>query len=199
MALKRGSAGLKTNRARVDARQREADHCLMRYLAQTTFLVGIVLVTVRSFAQAPVTASDDPESLFTSPDPTLNANKQVVLHIVRDLLEANHWDQADQYITKEYTQHNPLVASGLDPVVKFFGSRKPTPIPDAKSWKTKVVSVTAEGDRVVVAFVRELPDPRNPGKTYTTTWFDMWRIKDGKADEHWDGATIPTTRPAAGR
>jgi predicted SnoaL-like aldol condensation-catalyzing enzyme len=47
--------------------------------------------------------------------------------------------------------------------------------------KTKVVSVVAEGDLVVVAYVRELKD--------ATTWFDMWRIKDGKADEHWDPAT----------
>jgi predicted SnoaL-like aldol condensation-catalyzing enzyme len=149
-------------------------------------------------AQAPVTGSADPESLFTSPDPKLNANKQVVLHIVRDLLEANHWEMADKYLTKEYIQHNPNVASGLDPVMKFFGSRKPTPIPDRKSWKTKVVSVTAEGDRVIVAFVREYPDPRAAGKSYTTTWFDMWRIKDGKADEHWDGATIaaPAAAPA---
>jgi len=23
---------------------------------------------------------------------------------------------------------------------------------------------------------------------YTTTWFDMWRFVDGKADEHWDPA-----------
>ena len=35
------------------------------------------------------------KSLFTSPDPKLNANKQVVLHIMRDLLEANHWEMAD--------------------------------------------------------------------------------------------------------
>ena len=29
-------------------------------------------------------------------------------------------------------------------------------------------------------------------------WFDMWRIKDGKADEHWDPATIaPPSAPAA--
>jgi len=150
-------------------------------------------------AQAPVTGVADPESLFTSPDPKLNANKQVVLHIMRDLLEANHWDQADKYLTKEYIQHNPNVASGLEPVLKFFGSRKPTAIPDRKSWKTKVVSVLAEGDKVVVAIVREYPDPRAAGKTYTSTWFDMWRIKDGKADEHWDGATIaaPAVAPAS--
>jgi predicted SnoaL-like aldol condensation-catalyzing enzyme len=162
--------------------------------------ISALLVNVSSSpAQERVTAADDPEALFTSSDPQLNANKQVVLHIVRDLLEANHWDQADQYLTPEYIQHNPMVASGRDPVVKFFGTRKPTPVPDSKSWKTKIVSVTAEGDRVVVAYVRELPDPREPGKTYTTTWFDLWRIKDGKADEHWDCATLPPaprSRPA---
>jgi len=168
-----------------------------------TKLFGAVLVVLvgasfaRVQAQAPVTGSSDPESLFTSPDPKLHANKQVALHIVRDLLEANHWDQADKYLTKTYIQHNPNVASGLEPVMKFFGGRTPTPIPDRRSWKTRVVSVTAEGDLVVVAFVREYPDPRSPGKMYTTTWFDMWRMKDGKADEHWDGATIAA--PAAAR
>src|SRR5947207_3291385 len=117
-------------------------------------LLGIlmaVLVSGPAMAQAPVVGVDDPEVLFTSADPKLHANKQVVLHIVRDLLEANHWDLADRYLTKEYIQHNPMVASGLDPVLKFFGSRAPTPIPEKRSWKTKVVSVTAERDLVVVA------------------------------------------------
>src|SRR5262249_18616344 len=95
-----------------------------------------------------------------------------------------------KYLSQGYLQHNPNVASGLDPVMKFFGSRPASPIPDRKSWKTKVVSVTAEGDNVVVAVVRTMPDPRSPGKNYTTTWFDMWRIQAGKADEHWDFGTI---------
>jgi predicted SnoaL-like aldol condensation-catalyzing enzyme len=164
-------------------------------------LLGVLmtgLVVAPAMAQAPVTGVADPESLFMSADPKLHANKQVVLHIVRDLLEANHWELADKYLTKEYIQHNPNVASGLDPVLKFFGSRASTPIPDRRSWKTKVVSVTAERDLVVVAFARENRDPRDPNKTYTTTWFDMWRIKDGKADEHWDPATIaaPSAAPA---
>src|SRR5258708_19238010 len=149
-----------------------------------------ILVSAPAMAQAPVVGVDDPEALFSSADPKLHANKQVVLHIVRDLLEANHWETADRYLTKAYIQHNPLVASGLDPVLKFFGSRTPSPIPDRKNWKTKVVSVTAEKDLVTVAFARENRDPRDASKTYTTTSFDMWRIKDGKADEHWDPATI---------
>jgi predicted SnoaL-like aldol condensation-catalyzing enzyme len=157
----------------------------------------LLLWSVPAAAQAPVTGAADPESLFTSKDPRLNANKQVALHIVRDLLEANHWADAPKYLTQRYIQHNPLVASGLDPVLKFFGGRTPSPIPDRTHWKTKIVSVTAEGDLVVVAKVVEAPDPRAAGKTYTTTWFDMWRIKDGKADEHWDNATIAA--PAAAR
>ena len=88
-------------------------------------------------------------------------------------------------------QHNPQVTSGLAPVMKFFGSRPSSPIPDRKSWKTQVVAVLAEDDLVVVAFRREMDDPRKPGAKYTTTWFDMWRIKDGKAVEHWDYGTIP--------
>ncbi len=64
--------------------------------------------------------------------------------------------------------------------------------------KTPVVAVVAEGDLVIVVTARTLPDPREPGKTYTTSWFDMWRIKDGKADEHWDAATLPALGATAG-
>src|SRR5262245_832980 len=156
-------------------------------------LIALCLIPLASSfapAQAPVTAAPDPESLFADPDPKLHASKQVALHIVRDLLEANHWDEAHKYITDRYIQHNPQVASGLEPVLKFFSGRKLSPIPDRNAWKTKVVSVLADGDLVVVATLRELPDPRDPSKKYTTTWFDMWRVKDGKADEHWDCATL---------
>ena len=46
----------------------------------------------------------------------------------------------------------------------------------------------AEGDKVVMMLARDLPDPDDPGKTYRSYWFDMWRIEDGKLAEHWDGA-----------
>jgi len=36
--------------------------------------------------------------------------------------------------------------------------------------------------------VRELPDPKDASKKYTTTGFDMFRIEDGKIAEHWDAA-----------
>jgi predicted SnoaL-like aldol condensation-catalyzing enzyme len=52
-----------------------------------------------------------------------------------------------------------------------------------------VVAVIAEGDYVIVVTPRTLQDPKDSTRKYTTTWFDMWRFTNGKADEHWDGAT----------
>jgi predicted SnoaL-like aldol condensation-catalyzing enzyme len=151
-------------------------------------LLSAVSIGAPLFAQEPVTGVADPEALFHSKDKKLDANKQCVYHIFKDLLEANHWELADKYLTPEYLQHNPNVKSGRDGVVAFFSAtRKPTPIPD-KLVKTKIVSVTAEGDMVSVATPREYKDPKDPSKTYTTTWFDMWRMVNGKAAEHWDSA-----------
>ena len=64
---------------------------------------------------------------------------------------------------------------------------KPTPIPAHLTYG--IVSVVAEGDLVTVAISREQTDPSDPSKKYTTTWFDQYRMVDGKADEHWDPAT----------
>jgi predicted SnoaL-like aldol condensation-catalyzing enzyme len=140
-------------------------------------------------AQDPVVGAPDPDALFVSSDPKLHANKQAAYHIVKDLLEAGHWELADRYLTERYIQHNPNAASGREGVVRFFTEVlevEPKPLPEKMA--TKVVSVVAEGDLVVVAHVREMKDAKDPAKSYTTTWFDMWWFKDGKADEHWDPA-----------
>ena len=164
-------------------------------------LVGLlsVLASAVMFGQAaPVVGVDDPAALFTDKDPVLNRNKQAAMHIVIDLLEAGQWSQADKWLTERYIQHNPSFGSGRDPIVKVFGARPGRPVPASpKDWKTKVVAVLAQGDLVCVATRSELPDPRNPGQTYTTTHFDMWRFVDGKADEHWDEGHI--NPPAPGR
>lgn len=153
---------------------------------------GTTLAARPAQAQEAVVAAADAEALFTSSDVALNANKQVVYGIIRDLLEANHWEMADRYLTERYIQHNPNAASGRAGVVAYFTEvlkLEPSPIPE--KIKTPVAFVTAEGDLVTVGYVREIKDEKNPAKSYTTTWFDTWRIKDGKADEHWDAATRP--------
>jgi predicted SnoaL-like aldol condensation-catalyzing enzyme len=142
-----------------------------------------------AFAQEAVVGVDNADALFTSPDPVLNTNKQTTYKIIKELLEANHWDRADQYLTERYLQHNPNAVSGLKGVVEYFTvvrKQKPSDIPE--KMKTKIVSVAAEGDIVTVGYPREMKDPKDPSKSYTTTWFDSWRFVDGKADEHWDSA-----------
>src|SRR2546428_11828718 len=62
-------------------------------------------------AQEVVVGASDPEALFHSNDPRLDTNKQAAYHIVRDLLEAGHWELADRYLTERYIQHNPNPAS----------------------------------------------------------------------------------------
>ena len=63
---------------------------------------------------------------------------------------------------------------------------KPIPIPARLSHP--ITAVVAEKDYVIVIAPRVLKDPKDPAKTYSIAWFDMWRFVDGKADEHWDGA-----------
>lgn len=156
----------------------------------TTVALGAMLLggpVATAMAQEAVVAAADPDALFFSKDPALNRNKQAAYHIVKDLLEANHWELAGKWIGQDYIQHNPQVKNGLQPVVDYFTKTmrlKPTPIP--AKMKTELVSVVAEGDKVIVAYVTPVKDAADPAKGYTTTSFDMWRFRDGKAVEHWD-------------
>ena len=140
-------------------------------------------------AQAPVTGVADGEALFRDKDPKLNTNKQAALHIMRELLQCNHWSDAGNWLTERYIQHNPNAGSGLKPVQDYFGNRPRTEACD--TLKTPIVAVFAQGDLVAVVIARTLKHPTDPDKTYTTSWFDMWRFVDGKADEHWDAAELP--------
>jgi predicted SnoaL-like aldol condensation-catalyzing enzyme len=162
---------------------------MKRYI-HVAVVAGLILGSTALRAQDPVVGAPDPDSLFHSKNPKLDVNKQAAYHIIKDLIEAGHWDEADKYLTERYIQHNPLAASGRAGVVKYFTEvvkAKPVPIPE--KMKSKIVAVLAQGDLVVVAYVRERQDSKDPTLKYTTTWFDMWRFKDGKADEHWDPAT----------
>lgn len=136
-----------------------------------------------------VTAVVPSEPLFTSTDPALHRNKQAAYHICRDLLEAGHWELADQWLTERYIQHNPNVASGRAAAIEFFTQVlkiRATPIPERLAHP--IAAVVAEGDRVIVVTPRQVRDPEDPSQTCTIAWFDMWRFIDGRADEHWDGA-----------
>lgn len=139
-------------------------------------------------AQEPVTANSDHAAMLASKDPILAANKLLVYNFWREVFEAGHMELAPKYMTETYIQHNPNVATGRKAFVDFFSSIKKTQA-IADKVKAPLVAIVAEGDIVILTFVSEKPDPKHPGKTYTTTWFDMFRIEGGKIAEHWDPMT----------
>ena len=127
-----------------------------------TFLFSLALGTAAAmssstFSQEPVVAAVDPAALFTDKDPTLNANKQAVLHIMRELLQCNHWDEADKYLTERYLQHNPNVTSGRANVIKYFGP--PPRTATCGKLTMPVVTVLTSGNIVGVVFRAEYDDP----------------------------------------
>ncbi len=151
----------------------------------TPFFILCVFMTPL-FAQLPVTVHPHQQDLLKSDDPHLAANKKLVFDFWREVFQAHNMDLAPKYMAEDYIQHNPNVATGRQPFVDFFGQFKRQPV---KPEIDNLVTMVAEGDLVILAFKRELPDPKNPGKTYTTTWFDMLRIENGKLAEHWDYGT----------
>ncbi|MDG2176992.1 MAG: nuclear transport factor 2 family protein [Gammaproteobacteria bacterium] len=155
------------------------------------FPLFMLLLSFPLFAQEPVVGVDDPESLFVDDDPVKHRNKQATLHIMRELLQCNQWSRAGEWLTDAYIQHNPNAASGLDGVIFFFtqvlGAQ---PIEECDELTTEITAVMADDDYVTVLWPRTYDHPNEPGETYSTSWFDTWRFVDGKADEHWDPATI---------
>lgn len=142
-------------------------------------------------AQVPVQPAADQEQLLASPDPVLRANKRLVYDFWREVFEAGQVAQAEKYVAESYIQHNPNVPTGRAAMVGFISRRNPTPKPVEARVKAPLVSIVAERDIVILSFVRENPEPQDGTRKYTTTWFDMFRIDNGKIVEHWDGAVKP--------
>ena len=149
--------------------------------------VCLLLVAGPLYAQVPVFANTNHAQMLASPDPKLAANKRIVYDFWREVFEGRHMDLAEKYMAESYIQHYPNVPTGRAAFVEFF-SKLSGPKPIEAQVKAPLVALVAEGDFVVLSFVRELPDPKDPTKKYTTTWFDMFRLEGGKIAEHWDGA-----------
>lgn len=160
--------------------------------ALAVLTVGCALLTAAvtatpAHAQVAVTPAANPAALLASGDARLAANKQLVADFWREVIEAGHLERAADYLAEGYVQHNPNVPTGRDGFVAFF-SRFAKPKDVAPTIAGPLVAIVAEGDLVVVSFVSERPDPKDAAKKYTTTWFDMFRVKDGKIVEHWDSS-----------
>ncbi len=159
----------------------------MKYVFLAIPTVIFILSSTRTLAQLPVKPLATQEQLLKSDNPILERNKKLVYDMWREFLEGGHLELAEKYFDENYMQHNPNAATGRKAVVDFFSKfSKPQSIVD--TIKSAVVAIIAERDLVMLSFVREMPDPVEKAKKYTTTWFDLFRIENGKIAEHWDCA-----------
>jgi predicted SnoaL-like aldol condensation-catalyzing enzyme len=143
----------------------------------------IPAATVAAGETSPVIASSH-EPLLASADPILTANKRLCYDMYRTVLQAGRADRVRDFIGPGYIQHNPNVVSGPDALEAFIrGSRPEREI--KPSIELPLVSIVAERDMVMFAFVRPEKDGETP---YYTSWFDLFRVEDGKIAEHWDPA-----------
>lgn len=150
--------------------------------------LAVLIACVPLLAQTPVTGVDNPEALVKSKDKKLEANKQLILDLFREVLEAHHTELIGKYLAPDFIQHNPSAANGAEALASYFKQRFPKPSPIEPKVKRKIVSIVAEGDMVVVIYPQEFADPKDPEQKYSTAGFDAYRIKDGKVVEHWDNA-----------
>jgi predicted SnoaL-like aldol condensation-catalyzing enzyme len=133
-------------------------------------------------------------ALLHASDPQLVTNKRLVFNMWRDVIDAGHEEMADLYLAKDYIEHDPTAATRRDAFVARIANKQDRPI--ETSIRASVVSIVAEGNLVAVVTTTEHPHPVHPGRTYSTVWFDMYRIADGRIAEHWNPAL---GAPAPGR
>lgn len=119
-------------------------------------------------------------ALLQNGDARLAANKQLVFDAWRNIHDAGRTDQAGTYFAPGFIEHDPTAeAQAAQPLEPYL--------------RAPIVAMVAQGDLVVLVTAREHPHPARQGETYTTTWFDMFRIADGKIAEHWNCALKPGT------
>jgi predicted SnoaL-like aldol condensation-catalyzing enzyme len=90
-------------------------------------------------------------------------------------------------MTPTYIQHNPNFADGPDAIMGFLNTAKARQIFETVKFAGEPL-VIAEGDYVMMMQPVYRPIPDQPGETFVSFWFDLWRMEDGRAAEHWDYA-----------
>jgi predicted SnoaL-like aldol condensation-catalyzing enzyme len=115
-------------------------------------------------------------------------NKKIVTDFYRLVFEPRNTELVEQYIAPDFIEHNPNVEGGREGLIRFIKTL-PRPGNDeiGPEMKDPPAYIVAEGDLVTFIFKQKRTDSKDKAKTYEAFTFDMFRIKNGKIVEHWDG------------
>ncbi len=106
------------------------------------------------------------------------SNRRVIQSFVEDALIQGHFEKLDEYINQEqYTEHNPRFG---DDLVELSSALSNSSIDSSISIKyEKCHRILAEGDFVLSVC-------EGNANQIPSSFFDLYRLKDGKIVEHWD-------------
>jgi predicted SnoaL-like aldol condensation-catalyzing enzyme len=108
---------------------------------------------------------------------SLEANKKAVQEFYDFVINKKDFKSASKYMGRRYKQHNPLVADGPEGLKAFIEFLK-TNFPEARS---EIKRVFADGDYVIL-HVHSIRPPNMRGRAI----IEIFRLENGKIDEHWD-------------
>lgn len=122
------------------------------------------------------------------------ANVDLVSTYSRTCLDQFDLDCVARYIADDFIQHSPaLQPSGKASLLAHFAE----PFARLRQSKpaVKTVYVGADGDIVTLIRSLPIPEPGGPGRTYEGFIVDVFRVREGKLVEHWDGGRKASAAP----
>ena len=108
---------------------------------------------------------------------SLETNKKAVQEFYDFVINKKDFASARKYMGDRYKQHNPLVADGPEGLKAFIAFLK-TNFPEARS---EIKRAFADGDYVIL-HVHSIRPPNMRGRAI----IEIFRLENGKIDEHWD-------------
>jgi predicted SnoaL-like aldol condensation-catalyzing enzyme len=110
-------------------------------------------------------------------NPTLEANKDVVLDFIEKAVNQGDVDAACVHFGEKYVQHNPAIADGVEGFRNYVRQLRQT-FPLVRG---EVKRIFAEGDFVIV-HMHAKREPEEVGLAIV----DFFRLGAGKIVEHWE-------------
>jgi len=146
----------------------------------TICLVGSLLLGGCSLLRPspkPISAAT-PAAQLDPQQQRIELNKKIVLDFYQGVFIKHQVSTyADLYLAEHYIQHNPHVADGKSPFVKYF-KQYFKQNPEAKNQIKRVIA----SDNLVVLHVHSTQSHTDRGQAI----IDIFRVEDGKIVEHWD-------------